>query len=142
MGQLDCLPYEQNVLDLDPVAVDRYGVPVVRVTFKLGGSRLGFAFLRDKLETWLLEAGAARHGRPTSIGSIPGTPMADRMGGDPETSVVDGFGFAHESPNLGVIGASVFPTAGGHNPTLTLQAITWRTAEHLVANWATIGSHS
>jgi choline dehydrogenase-like flavoprotein len=34
-----------------------------------------------------------------------------------------------------VIGASVFPTAGGHNPTLTVQALTWRTARHLVASW-------
>ena len=45
------------------------------------------------------------------------------MGDDPETSVVDAFGFAHEAPNLGVLGASIFPTAGGHNPTLTVQAL-------------------
>jgi len=62
------------------------------------------------------------------------------MGDDPNTSVVDRFGFGHECPNLGVIGASTFPTTGGHNPTLTLQALTWRTAERLVTGWPTITS--
>ena len=56
-----------------------------------------------------------------------------RMGDDPATSVVDRFGFAHEVPNLAVLGTSVFPTTGGHNPTLTLQALAWRTATHWVA---------
>jgi choline dehydrogenase-like flavoprotein len=57
------------------------------------------------------------------------------MGTDPATSVVDGFGFAHEAPNLGVLGTSVYPSSGGHNPTLTLQALAWRTAERLVERW-------
>jgi gluconate 2-dehydrogenase alpha chain len=52
------------------------------------------------------------------------------MGDDPASSVVDRFGFAHEVPNLGILGTSVFPTTGGHNPTLTLQALAWRTATH------------
>ena len=63
------------------------------------------------------------------------------MGDDPGTSVVDRFGFSHECPNLGVIGASTFPTTGGHNPTLTVQALAWRTAEHLASNWSAISQH-
>ena len=58
------------------------------------------------------------------------------MGDDPETSVVDGFGFSHEAPNLGLLGASTFPTTGGHNPTLTVQALAWRTAAHLADRWS------
>jgi choline dehydrogenase-like flavoprotein len=41
-------------------------------------------------------------------------------------------------PNLGVLGASVMGTSGAHNPTLTAQALAWRTAEHLVTNWTNI----
>ena len=41
---------------------------------------------------------------------------------------------------LGVLGASVMGTSGAHNPTLTAQALGWRTAEHLVRNWKTIAS--
>ena len=50
-----------------------------------------------------------------------------------------GFGFSHEVPNLGIVGASVMGTSGAHNPTLTAQALAWRTADHLVANWNAIG---
>jgi gluconate 2-dehydrogenase alpha chain len=63
-----------------------------------------------------------------------------RMGVNPDTSVVDRFGFSHEAPNLGVLGASVMGTSGAHNPTLTVQALAWRTAEHLVRNWTMIGT--
>jgi choline dehydrogenase-like flavoprotein len=41
------------------------------------------------------------------------------------------WGFSHEAPNLGVLGASVMGTSGAHNPTLTVQALAWRTADHL-----------
>jgi hypothetical protein len=39
---------------------------------------------------------------------------------------------------LGIIGASVMGTSGAHNPTLTAQALAWRTAEHLTGNWNAI----
>ena len=58
-----------------------------------------------------------------------------RMGDNRATNVVDRFGFAHEVPNLGILGASVMGTSGAHNPTLTAQALAWRTAEHLTGNW-------
>ena len=58
-----------------------------------------------------------------------------RMGRDPNTSVVDPWGFSHDARNLGVIGGSVMGTAGARNPTQTLQALAWRTAQHLVDSW-------
>jgi gluconate 2-dehydrogenase alpha chain len=61
-----------------------------------------------------------------------------RMGDNPETSVVDRYGFSHEAPNLGVLGASVMGTSGARNPTLTVQALAWRTAEHLAKDWKNI----
>jgi choline dehydrogenase-like flavoprotein len=54
------------------------------------------------------------------------------MGLDPNTSVTNAFGFVHDCPNLGVIGGSVMGTAGARNPTQTIQALAWRTAEQLV----------
>ena len=61
-----------------------------------------------------------------------------RMGDNPETNVVNRWGFSHEVPNLGVLGASVMGTSGARNPTLTAQALAWRTAEYLAANWKSI----
>jgi len=40
--------------------------------------------------------------------------------------------------NLGVLGSSLMGTSGAHNPTLTAQALAWRTADYLVKNWNAI----
>ncbi|MFE7191380.1 GMC family oxidoreductase [Kitasatospora sp. NPDC057595] len=54
-----------------------------------------------------------------------------RMGTDKSTSVVDANGRSHDHPGVWVVGSSVFPTAGTANPTLTLAALTLRTADAL-----------
>ena len=60
------------------------------------------------------------------------------MGDNPETNVVNRWGLSHEVPNLGVLGGSVMGTSGAHNPTHTVQALAWRTADHIVKNWKAI----
>ncbi len=134
-AQLDVLPYAGHRLDLDPVATDAHGLPRVRVTFGMRPRELrAREFLGEKLEAWLREAGASRTwtSRGDSIELRTGY-GGTRMGDDPEASVVDRFGFAHGIPNLALLGTCTFPTSGGHNPTLTLQALAWRTAERLAA---------
>jgi gluconate 2-dehydrogenase alpha chain len=87
----------------------------------------------ERMREWLEAAGAAETWQ-TPEPSVEARHCygGTRMGDDPATSVVDRFGFAHEVPNLGILSASVFPTTGGVNPTLTLQALAWRTATRLV----------
>jgi gluconate 2-dehydrogenase alpha chain len=60
------------------------------------------------------------------------------MGNNPATNVVDQWGFSHEVANLGVLGGSVMGSHGARNPTLTIQALAWRTAERLVKEWHSI----
>jgi gluconate 2-dehydrogenase alpha chain len=135
-GQFDASAYDTNCIDLDPVARDADGYAVVRVTHRIrDNERLGSTYLADKARLWLLEAGASdvwEYQRVEGRHAYGGT----RMGSDPETSVVDRHGFSHEVPNLGLIGSSTFPTAGGHNPTLTVQALASWTAQHLVREWS------
>jgi gluconate 2-dehydrogenase alpha chain len=86
---------------------------------------------------WYMAAGAVATERGL-IGFMGPTTHAyggTRMGDNAETNVVDRWGFSHEIPNLGVLGASVMGTSGARNPTLTAQALAWRTAEHLAAQW-------
>ena len=52
-----------------------------------------------------------------------------RMGNDPKSSVVDAECRAHDHKNLFIAGASVFPTVGSPNPTLSLAALALRTAD-------------
>ena len=140
--QKTTLPYDSNYLDLDPVVKDPMGFPVIRITaeYKDNESKMG-AFIQDKMAQWFMEAGAIAVEKGPTGTMLPSTHAygGTRMGDNRETNVVDRWGFSHEVPNLGILGASVMGTSGAHNPTLTAQALAWRTAEHLAANWSTIG---
>jgi gluconate 2-dehydrogenase alpha chain len=140
--QKSTLPYEDNYLDLDPVVKDPLGVPVCRITaeYKENERRIA-AFTQDKMEAWYRAAGAVAIERGPVGGAMGLSTHAyggTRMGDNPDTNVVDRHGFSHEAPNLAVLGASVMGTSGAHNPTLTVQALAWRTADHLIRNWKTI----
>jgi len=135
------LPYEDNVVDLHPGVTDPLGMPVCRITaeYKDNEHRVA-AFTQDRMIEWFREAGAIETIR-LPLGPMGPTTHAyggTRMGDDPDTNVVNRYGFAHEVPNLGILGASVMGTSGSHNPTLTAQALAWRTAEYLVENWSTL----
>lgn len=54
-----------------------------------------------------------------------------RMHDDPKRGVVNASCQLHGVANLSITGASVFPTAGAVNPTLTLVALTLRLSDHL-----------
>ena len=53
------------------------------------------------------------------------------MGADPATSVVDADCRSWAIPNLWICDGSVFPTVGGVNPSLTIQAIACRTGDRI-----------
>jgi gluconate 2-dehydrogenase alpha chain len=139
--QKTTLPYEDNYLDLDPVVKDPLGLPVCRITadYKDNERRLS-AFVQDKMVEWYRAAGAVEvlRGPVGVMGISTHAYGGTRMGDNVETNVVNRWGFSHEVPNLGILGASVMGTSGARNPTLTAQALAWRTAEHLVGNWKTI----
>src|SRR5206468_12688751 len=98
-------------------------------------------YMHEKMEQSYRAAGAIaiqRQPIPNAMGPTTHAYGGTRMGPNPETNVVNGWGFSHEAPNLGVLGGSVMGTSGARNPTLTLQALAWRTAEHLIKNWKNI----
>jgi gluconate 2-dehydrogenase alpha chain len=143
--QKTTLPYEDNYLDLDPVVKDPLGFPVIRITaeYKDNERKIG-TFIAEKMRQWYMAAGASR---VNGDGNVAGGMFASthayggtRMGDNPETNVVDRWGFSHEAPNLGILGGSVMGTSGARNPTQTLQALAWRTAERLVKDWKNIAS--
>jgi choline dehydrogenase-like flavoprotein len=54
------------------------------------------------------------------------------MGDDPATSIVDKHLVHHQIRNLAVLGSSVFPSCAPANPTMTLNALSLFSAEHLL----------
>jgi gluconate 2-dehydrogenase alpha chain len=139
--QTSTFPYEDIFLDLDPQVRDPLGDPVCRITTaaKLN-ERLALEFAQKKMEQWFREAGATEVTR--NPGAAPGVTThaygGTRMGDRADSNVVDRWGFSHEVPNLGILGASVMGSSGARNPTLTAQALAWRTADHLTKNWKSI----
>ncbi|AIO31013.1 GMC oxidoreductase family protein [Burkholderia cenocepacia] len=111
---------------------DAFGLPVARVTYAYDDNdrrmiRHAFAQMAQSLEA----AGARDiwHEQDDTC-HLAGTA---RMGDDPATSVVDADCRSWDMPNLWICDGSVFPTTGGVNPSLTIQAIACRTADRIRA---------
>jgi gluconate 2-dehydrogenase alpha chain len=143
--QRSTFPYEGNYLDLDPAVRDPLGNPVIRITasFRENEQKIS-QYVGQKMREWYTAAGAIQ---VTGTGTIQaGSAMGNsthayggtRMGNNPDTNVLNRWGISHEVPNLAIAGGSVMGTSGARNPTLTLQALAWMTAEHIVQNWKTI----
>ena len=142
--QKTTLPYDTNYLDLDPDIKDALGLPVIRITARYRDNELKIAsFTQDRMEEWYRAAGASdivRSGLGSTMGPSTHAYGGTRMGDNPATNVADRNGFAHEVKNLGILGASLMGTSGARNPTLTAQALAWKTADYLVENWREITS--
>jgi gluconate 2-dehydrogenase alpha chain len=142
--QTNTFPYETMYLDLDDEITDPLGDPVCRIN--TGGmrenERLATQNANSKMEQWFQAAGAIQVAQTPPF--VPGVSThaygGTRMGDNADTNVVNRWGFSHEAPNLGVLGASVMGTSGARNPTLTAQALAWRTADYLVKNWKSLSS--
>ena len=61
-----------------------------------------------------------------------------RMGADPQASVVNKYGQAHQVKNLFIVDSSVFVTSGAANPVATAQAITLFACNYIRENIANI----
>ena len=136
---VDELPHEDSYLDLDPTHTDPDGLPVIRVTRASRPEDVAqMQFVAERSQEWLRAAGAGEtwalpfHAFNVSAHAFGGA----RMGDDPATSVVDRFGMAHEVPNLALLGGSTFPTSTGSPPTETMEALAWRTADHIGERWS------
>lgn len=130
-ANIDDLPEERNCVSLDPDLTDSSGLPAPRVHYRFSEStRRNLRFQEDRMIELHEAAGAAHafRGAVYPSGHLLGTA---RMGEDPATSVVDGFGRSHDVPNLFIVDGSVMVTGGAVNPTATIAAFSLRTARHL-----------
>jgi choline dehydrogenase-like flavoprotein len=135
-GHTTQLPVPSNTVSLDPTVTDAWGLPALRVTFTEHPTdeRL-YAYFRDRSMDLLDAAGAVRRWpfpleRRYPVVHLLGT---CRMGDDPSSSVVDRYHRTHDVPNLFLVDGSSFVTSGRGQPTMTIQALAFRAAEHAAA---------
>ncbi len=129
------LPDESNAVTLDSELVDSDGVRAPRIHYRVSGNSTRLLeFHAERASESLIEAGAYE---TIVTPQVRGTGWhllgTARMGDDPESSVVDRWGRAHDVGNLFVIDGSLFVTSGGVNPTATISALALRATEHLIS---------
>ena len=134
------LPEAHNTVTLDEHLVDSDGIPAPKITYQLSdNSRKMMTYGLARAEEVMQAAGAAE---VTSSGlvRVSGWHLLGtaRMGDDPQTSVVNSWGRSHDVKNLFVVDGSIFVTAGGVNPTSTIQALALYVADTMKKNLANL----
>jgi choline dehydrogenase-like flavoprotein len=132
----EVLPRKDNRVTVDESRLDQYGVPIPKISYKIGENERSMA--KDMYDTAeeILHAAKAEI-LPFERGSldVAGSAIHEhgtcRMGSDPKTSALNGFLQSHEVPNLFVVDGAAFPTPTEKNPTLTILALTWRATDYM-----------
>ena len=142
-GRGEMIPNENSYCELDPTTVDRFGIPVLRFHWKFADYEINQAkHMQETFRALIVAMG----GEPTSQmptrdqnfnlaagGTIIHELGGARMGNDATKSVVNGSGQAHDVKNLFVADGSPFVSQADKNPTWTILALSWRTADYITA---------
>jgi choline dehydrogenase-like flavoprotein len=133
-GHTTSLPLETNNVTLDPTLKDAWGIPSIRLTYKDHPDDLAMArFLQDRSVEIMDAAGAQKIWKTDVTERGGGVHLLGtaRMGNDPSSSVIDKFHRTHDVPNLFLCDGSSFVTSGRGQPTMTIQALAFRAADHI-----------
>jgi choline dehydrogenase-like flavoprotein len=133
------IPNADSYCEIDPNVVDRWGIPVLRFHWKWSGHETRQV---EHMEQTFAELLTAMGGTPERRGRTGAEMISQggeiihelgtiRMGNDPRESALNKYCQAHDVKNLFVADAAPFVSNPDKNPTLTICALAWRTAEYL-----------
>ena len=134
------MPHKNNYLSLDSVYKDKYGLPLLQMTYNFTeNDRKLSAYLTEKMATIMEKMGAKKTeagGPLTDYDIVPYQSTHNTggtvMGADPETSVVNNYLQHWDVENLFVVGAGNFAHNSGYNPTATVGALAYRCADGIL----------
>jgi choline dehydrogenase-like flavoprotein len=135
------LALESNNVTLDPDLKDAAGRPAMRITYQDSENDMALMrFMQDRAVEILEAAGARSVWRDPVVSETVFAHLLGtcRMGADPAGSVVDPHHRSHDVPNLFICDGSSMVTSGRGQPTMTIQALAFRAAEH-IADYARRG---
>lgn len=140
-GRGEMIPNKDTFCEIDPDVVDKYGIPVLRFHFKWSENETKMVkHMHDTFTSLIQTLGGSVLGlrNPEREGdgiSVGGTIIHElgtvRMGDDAKTSALNKYQQAHDVKNLFVTDAASFISNPDKNPTLTICALAWRSAEYL-----------
>jgi gluconate 2-dehydrogenase alpha chain len=133
----------KNFMDLDPTYRDALGRPLIRLTYNgTDNDHKMSRHLLAKLEGIIKAMNPTHydmHSRPKNFTIVPYQSTHNTggtmMGADPKTSVVNRYLQAWDAHNLFVLGASVFPQQHGYNPTGTVGALAYWSAQAITTRY-------
>jgi gluconate 2-dehydrogenase alpha chain len=136
-------PHRTNYLDLDPTYKDSIGRPLVRMTFNFKDNDYKMsAYITNKAADIARATGAKTVvplPRRGNFGGINGFASHHTggaiMGTDPKSSAVNRYLQNWQASNLFVVGGSAYPQATGHNPTCTIGALAYWSANAITGQY-------
>ena len=132
----ECLPRRDNRVELNPMQVDAWGIPALRIHCAWSENEL--TMLRDMAVTAaeMLEAGGATDIETFVEDNPPGLTIHEmgtaRMGRDPRTSVLNAQNQMHDVANVFVTDGAAMASSACQNPSLTYMALTARACDAAV----------
>jgi choline dehydrogenase-like flavoprotein len=140
-GRGEMIPNENSYCEIDPEAVDRWGIPVLRFHFRWSDhERLQVKHMHETFHGIIRELGGTpltpMPAAEEEFGILPGGRIihevgVTRMGDSPRTSVVNRYCQAHDVRNLFVADGGPFVTNPHKNVTWTILALAMRTSEYI-----------
>ena len=141
-GRGEMIARKENRCYIDPSVVDKYGIPVLKFDVRFSEQEYAQAKHMQETARAIIDAlgGTAVTPMPTredgyninAPGEIIHEVGATRMGHDPRTSVLNSNCQSHEVKNLFVADAGPFTSQAHKNTTLTILALSWRTADFIL----------
>jgi len=141
-GRGEMIPNEQSFCEIDPKVKDRFGIPVLRFHWQWAEHETRQAAHMQKTFADIVTAmgGRVQGGGPELDGAkaiAPGGSIIHEVGGtlmgaDARSSVTNGWGQTWDVPNLFLSDGAPFASNADKNPTLTIMALAWRQADHIV----------
>ncbi len=132
----EVLPYRHNRIAVDGTPPDRFGVPTIRIEYKLGENERKmvprmYDVVEEILHAMRAEPLPYQRGDLDELGAAIHEHGTCRMGEDPKRSALNDFMQMHEVPNVFVVDGSAFPTPTEKNPTLSILAFAWRATDYM-----------
>jgi choline dehydrogenase-like flavoprotein len=134
MSHLTSLPLASNTITLDADHRDRWGRPGFCLTYQDHPDDMKTKhWFQTRTQEMMQAAGATHVWNQPVLPADGGVHLLGtaRMGDDPRDSVVDRYHRAHDVPNLFICDGSSFVTSGRGQPTMTIQALAYRAADHI-----------
>jgi choline dehydrogenase-like flavoprotein len=140
-GRGEMIPNDHSYCEIDPQLKDKWGIPVLRFHWQWSEHELGQAAHMQKTFGDIIEAMGGKTRRPVQSdgakaiapgGSIIHEVGGTIMGSDAKTSVTNQWCQTWDVNNLFVTDGAVFASNADKNPTLTIMALAWRAADHIL----------